>query len=314
MPKLVSIIIPIFNRAHLIGETLNSIIKQTYSNWEVLVIDDRSTDKTKKVVEFFTLQDSRINYFLRPVKHPRGANSCRNYGLLKSNGQYIIWFDSDDLMTPIHLQSKVSAMENCGCDFAIGRTRNFKDGEFLEPYKYEKKSYGIKASDFVLLKIHWYTYDVILKNEIAELLHWHERMKSWQDYDYFCKMLLVTERGVYIDEVLTHRRIHSASIQAALTENQLTFRSELLQSRLLTYEDISERLDQNTRNELVYGLMNLSFELVKNHFWTGGIYETALIVRKRLGILCFLFFFLSLIASFALGKGHLLLSWSKGRY
>ena len=92
--------------------------------------------------------------------------------------------------------------------------------------------YGIKASDFILLKIHWYTYDVMLRREIAEKIAWNPAMESWQDYNYFCKMLLVSEKGGYLDEVLTLRRLHDNSIQTILKKNDLNFQRELLDNRI----------------------------------------------------------------------------------
>lgn len=105
---LVSIIIPTFNRAHLIGETLDSVIAQTYQNWECIVVDDGSTDDTAKVMEAYTAKDSRIQYHHRPPEHKPGGNGARNYGFKMSRGEYVNWFDSDDIMLPDFLEFKVN--------------------------------------------------------------------------------------------------------------------------------------------------------------------------------------------------------------
>ena len=78
--RIVSIIIPVFNRYQIIGETLNSIINQTYSNWECIVVDDGSSDYTEQLMEFYTQKDPRIIFVRRPDNRPKGANACRNYG------------------------------------------------------------------------------------------------------------------------------------------------------------------------------------------------------------------------------------------
>ena len=90
---LVSIIIPVYNRAHLIGETLDSVLKQTYVNWECIIIDDVSTDRTCKVVMEYCNRDTRFKLFHRPKDKPRGGNAARNYGFEKSSGIYINWFE-----------------------------------------------------------------------------------------------------------------------------------------------------------------------------------------------------------------------------
>ena len=79
MKPLVSIIIPTYNRAHLIAETLDSIIAQTYTNWECIVVDDGSTDPTDELMETYCKKDSRFQYYHRPKNRPKGANACRNY-------------------------------------------------------------------------------------------------------------------------------------------------------------------------------------------------------------------------------------------
>src|SRR5690554_6036808 len=91
---LVSIIIPVFNRANLIGETLDSVLTQCYSNWECIVIDDGSTDHTIEIINGFCIKDYRFKLFIRN-REPKGAPTCRNIGLSIANGQYINFFDSD---------------------------------------------------------------------------------------------------------------------------------------------------------------------------------------------------------------------------
>jgi glycosyltransferase involved in cell wall biosynthesis len=104
---LVSIIIPTYNRVHLIKETLNSVAAQTYQNWECIIIDDGSTDETKIVIEGYVKIDNRFKYYRRPDEKQKGANSCRNYGFELSSGEYINWFDDDDIMLKNFLEEKI---------------------------------------------------------------------------------------------------------------------------------------------------------------------------------------------------------------
>ena len=104
MNQLVSIIIPTYNRAHLIGETLDSILAQTYTNWECIIIDDGSSDDTLEVIDNYIKKDNRFQYYRRPVERSKGPNVCRNFGYELSKGEYINWFDSDDVMLPTFLE------------------------------------------------------------------------------------------------------------------------------------------------------------------------------------------------------------------
>src|SRR5690554_2800862 len=106
---LVSIIIPTYNRAHLIGETLDSVLAQTYENWECIVVDDGSTDNTEELMAEYMTKDARFQYHHRPKDRLPGGNAARNYGFEVSMGEYIQWFDSDDLMLTEYLSTRIDA-------------------------------------------------------------------------------------------------------------------------------------------------------------------------------------------------------------
>jgi glycosyltransferase involved in cell wall biosynthesis len=121
----VSIIIPCFNRAKLISETLESVLKQNFDYWEAIVIDDGSNDRTCKIVEEFSEKDSRICLYFRNHE-PKGASTCRNIGIGKAKGEYIIFLDSDDLLLPFCLEQRVSYMSlHPELDFAVFQMLSF---------------------------------------------------------------------------------------------------------------------------------------------------------------------------------------------
>lgn len=92
MDPLVSVVIPTFNRAHLIRRALDSVLAQTYKNLDIIVVDDASTDDTEVVIRSY--EDSRIRYVR--LEHNRGGSAARNVGLRLSKGEYIAFLDSDD--------------------------------------------------------------------------------------------------------------------------------------------------------------------------------------------------------------------------
>ncbi len=112
MQPLVSIIIPTFNRAHLLSETLDSVLAQTYSHWECIVVDDGSTDGTEALLKAYMAKDSRFQYHKRPDSYLSGGNGARNYGFEVSQGDYIQWFDDDDVMLPEFLKQKLTAFKD----------------------------------------------------------------------------------------------------------------------------------------------------------------------------------------------------------
>lgn len=104
---LVSIIIPTYNSANLITDTLTSVENQSYANWECVVVDDGSSDETLNVLKKYALGDNRLKIYERPTNKLKGPSSCRNIGLDYSKGEFIIFLDSDDLLAPYCLEKRI---------------------------------------------------------------------------------------------------------------------------------------------------------------------------------------------------------------
>lgn len=114
---MVSIIIPTYNSERLIIETLQSISAQTHNLWECILVDDGSTDNTIKVVENYIKEDSRFSIYKRPEDLPKGANACRNYGFKISKGEFLQFFDSDDIMLPNCIEGRLTVLKTESLDF-----------------------------------------------------------------------------------------------------------------------------------------------------------------------------------------------------
>ena len=102
-----SIVVPTFNRAHLIPSTIESILTQAYRNFEIIIVDDGSTDNTEEVVQKYLCE----NVFYHKKKNAERA-AARNTGTFLAKGDYINWFDSDDIMFPDHLQVAAKVLHN----------------------------------------------------------------------------------------------------------------------------------------------------------------------------------------------------------
>lgn len=111
MSSLISIITPCYNSEGTIQQTIESVINQTYQNWEMLIIDDCSTDNSADVIKRYADRDNRIRYFR--TDSPSGSPSMpRNIGIEKASGKYIAFLDADDLWFPDKLEKQVSFLEN----------------------------------------------------------------------------------------------------------------------------------------------------------------------------------------------------------
>lgn len=111
---LVSIIMPSWNTEKYIAETIQSVINQTYVNWELLIVDDCSTDRTDEIVEKF--KDKRIKYYHNGKNS--GAAITRNKAMREAKGEWIAFLDSDDLWMPEKLEKQISFMKNNGYVFS----------------------------------------------------------------------------------------------------------------------------------------------------------------------------------------------------
>lgn len=124
---MVSIITPSFNSEKYIDETYKSIISQTTSDWEWIIVDDGSTDNTIRLIENYINTDSRIRFFKRD-RFPKGATTCRNIGIEKSKGEFLVFFDTDDILASFCIEQRASEMlKNPKADFMIFQMMIFNE-------------------------------------------------------------------------------------------------------------------------------------------------------------------------------------------
>lgn len=114
--NLISVIIPCYNCEKSIEKTINSVLNQTYSNYEILCVDDYSTDNTNLLIKNFIKKDNRIKLY--KLKTNRGAASARNYGLKMAKGRFIAYLDSDDIWESKKLEKQINFMLNNNCAFS----------------------------------------------------------------------------------------------------------------------------------------------------------------------------------------------------
>ncbi|OAB46181.1 glycosyltransferase family 2 protein [Paenibacillus glacialis] len=114
---LISIVMPAYNRANVISASIQSILDQTYTHWELIVVDDRSTDNTREVVEQFVRQDARINYVVND--RSKGPGGARNFGMLYAKGELLSFLDSDDQWYTCHLQDSLDVIHRTEADISF---------------------------------------------------------------------------------------------------------------------------------------------------------------------------------------------------
>ena len=209
---LISIIIPTFNRAHLISETLDSVLAQTYPNWECIIVDDGSTDTTDEVVGEYVKKDSRFQYHHRPKDRKKGPCACRNYGFEFSKGEFIKWFDSDDIMYSELLEKQVGTFEEA-IDCSVCKVAYY-DFEKNETLKENSINSNQLIEDYLVGRVTFYVSGPLWRkrflNNRKELFD--ENLFNLDDWDFNLRMLYKNPKVVFIDRPLIKYRVHENSL------------------------------------------------------------------------------------------------------
>ena len=204
--ELVSIIIPAYNCENYIGITLDSVINQSYSNWEAIVIDDCSTDDTFKVVNRYENKDNRIKYHRLGINS--GAAVARNKAIELARGKYIAFLDSDDTWEPKKLRNQIDFMELNDYYFTCTSYKKIdEDGKELSSVvKVSKKS------DYNDLLKNCPGNSTVIYNATKLGKFFIEDIKKRNDYVMWLKVIKASKFIYGMDEVLSSHRIRKGSI------------------------------------------------------------------------------------------------------
>jgi glycosyltransferase involved in cell wall biosynthesis len=209
----VSIIIPTHNRAKLVQEALRSVLGQTFQDYEVIIVDDGSSDNTRQVIKEFTQHDKRMHYF---CQSNRGPSAARNRGIRASKGQYIAFLDDDDMWLPEKLEKQmrlILADDNVSvahCDF-----RFVDEHGNLTPMRWRRAPRrGTLYEDLMYDNVIAGSASAVLvrRQVLMDVGSFDEHLQACEDQDLWRRIALAHGFG-YLDEVLVHVRWHAGNIQ-----------------------------------------------------------------------------------------------------
>lgn len=197
-PGWVSVILPTFNRAHLLIESLESIAAQTYRPLEILIVDDGSTDDTAQRVAAwergYQAKDRVIRYIRRPH---RGAPAARNHGAAQARGAYVQFWDSDDLMLPEKISASVAALERSAGDYAVCDASVWDAGmrEQVQLQAFSHKAVDPRADTSRPLN----TIVTLYRRELLRRMGpWNESLACAQDWEFTMRLTTLLARGVAV--------------------------------------------------------------------------------------------------------------------
>jgi glycosyltransferase involved in cell wall biosynthesis len=212
-PK-VSIIMPTYNRAGYILETIESILRQTYSNWELIIIDDGSEDNTEVLVG--QVKDERVRFY----KAGRiGLNGkIKNMGLEKACGELIAFIDSDDFWSPVKIEKQVAALDQYPeAGFSLTGGYNFRNPD--EPVEFfYKQSEGIKCENgfisFFRSEVAAFTQTLLFRRRCIDSTGFFSETKPFTDAE-FILALAWHFKMVLLYEPLLYRRLHDSNYSSS---------------------------------------------------------------------------------------------------
>ncbi|GAA0556667.1 glycosyltransferase family 2 protein [Halomonas salifodinae] len=192
-PK-VSVITPAYNAENLISRTIESVIDQTFSDWEMIVVDDCSSDSTSKVVEAWARKDSRIQ--LKTLnKNFGGPAGPRNIGVQAARGDYIAFLDADDIWHPRKLEVQIKVAFQCESDFVCSKMKDFSSED--EVAFSDVASYNLDKISFFQqsFRARIPTSSVLVRKELVTLHPFREEIAYKAVEDYHCWLRILDEKS-----------------------------------------------------------------------------------------------------------------------
>lgn len=208
MKPLVSVIIPLYNRAPLILETLGSVLEQTYRPIELIVIDDESTDNSIEIVKHFKSENNSDQFRIKISKQKNsGAPTARNRGIFSSKGKYLQFLDSDDILKPSKLQEEIKVLEtNRNLDIVYSKAQFFTGNGNLQ-----EEFWGIPltSSSADYFNNSWQTMCPLYRRSAVETIGlWNPDLPINQDWEYCIRTITSDLNIQFIPEVHSLFRVH----------------------------------------------------------------------------------------------------------
>jgi glycosyltransferase involved in cell wall biosynthesis len=276
LQPLISIIIPVYNRVSLVEATLDSVLYQSYNKWECIIVDDGSTDDTKRVLQKYLNRDSRFNLYERPDYHKFGGNGARNYGFDMSIGDYIQFLDSDDLLALGKLEIQIKdLLSNPSCNYSICESNIFFNSptDSMSTWFESKADSNKRLHSYIKKKLGIQTGSPLFRRNFLERVKFesglfNEDLKQSQEWELFCRILAIDPFYSYNSKTLLYIRKNSNSI----TSDYFKSHPHSIESQIKALELVFTFL--KARNELTPDL--------NTHFINSGITIMKKIIDKEL--------------------------------
>ena len=284
--KKISVIMPVYNTGEYFRECIESILMQTYSFWELICVDDCSTDSlTKQYLEYFEQADERIKVIR--LKKNAGAAEARNIGFSFAKGDYVLFLDSDDTFESVFFESMVSGIDSVKADICVCGHRVCNGNTEKKEY-YPKEIKGVTDRSFKIdelgeegLAFWWdvpwnkiYSRSFLKSKDIK-----FQSLKSYNDGYFACSSIICAEQIVYLKD--KHPLInYMTEREGQISNKRNNTDSYFFLEKLLN--DYWDKVNNNGKVQLLFRLVNDNIGLIKKMQDKKEAYEMYELVKKMI--------------------------------
>lgn len=244
----ISIIIPTFNRGNLIGNSIKSVLNQTYKNFEVIVVDDGSTDNTKE--EINKIEDKRVRYI--KLEKNAGGSNARNIGINNANGKYISFQDSDDIFYPSKLEEQIQNLINKNSNLDFCKIKVIFNSSYSQFYPNSRQEKSIRQGDIfneLISKGNFIsTQAILIRKKFMLKYMFDSNMPRLQDYELILRMIPKVKIS-YTKKVLVELHIQKDSV--TLSQKKLKKAVKILLKKPFNFNSNQKKLFLNYLNQIL---------------------------------------------------------------
>ena len=260
---LVSIIMPVYNCERFLSESIESVISQSYKNWELLIVDDGSKDKSVSIIESYARKDSRIRLFKNETEE-HGPGIARNYGIERISGKYTYFIDADDWIEKELLQDTVSLAEKTDADIVpFGFVIEENGKQIKKPLvpcgNFEFQDFKRIANE--IIRGTWAECHELIRSELLENVR-HNKYRTCEDICFQMDLLCNITKVCGIDKEYYHYRIVKESISHTDKRGD-----ELMETSIAVWEKERKFVEHCGLNEESQAMKNVAIER-----YTGCLY------------------------------------------
>lgn len=200
---MVSIVVPVYNAQEYIARTLDSFISQSLQDWEVIIVDDGSTDNSSQIIKEYTQKDTRFKYYKQTNA---GVSVARNTGIKKASGQFISFCDSDDTWYPHNLERRIHFLEENKLDWCFSNLTLINENDI------EIDTLKVQPTNLLEDVLSWNGNSITtpstitVRKKVVDKVKFDPKFSTAADQDFFIQ-IAANYKGGFIDEELVYYRV-----------------------------------------------------------------------------------------------------------